>query len=366
MKKKKKQRHVSPSLTGFLILLAVCAALYLGMDSTLPGFLGLILFVYLGICALLCAAAGKKLTCSMQQRETGGGKRQTKVQLEIQNHSILPVIMGTVLVRAENVLTGSKEAAEIPFSLMPKGIKRVSFAVGDQYCGCIRIQVAGAVVSDPLQIFSGRRNMSSRAECYLLPAVSELEISREELSRYDMESYVYSSERKGDDPSETFGLRSYRPGDSIKTIHWKLSGKMDDLVIRELGLPVENRVMLILDMRRDSETDPSPEQIQRSVELFVSLSYTAAKQGIVHTAGWYQAEKGRFEAVRIGRTEDVFQMLPSLLSSPFHEDGLSAAERFLESELEKKYAGYLYVTVEGAEEDTERLNQYGKVIIYRA
>lgn len=37
----------------------------------------------------------------------------------------------------------------------------------------------------------------------------------------------------GDDPGETYDIREYRSGDSIRQIHWKLSGKLDDIMIRE-------------------------------------------------------------------------------------------------------------------------------------
>ena len=48
-----------------------------------------------------------------------------------------------------------------------------------------------------------------------------------------MESFRYSGSRPGDDPGETFDIREYREGDSIRQIHWKLTGKMDRLIIRE-------------------------------------------------------------------------------------------------------------------------------------
>lgn len=39
--------------------------------------------------------------------------------------------------------------------------------------------------------------------------------------------------RKGTDASEMFDIRSYVPGDDIRSIHWKLSGKTDELIVRQ-------------------------------------------------------------------------------------------------------------------------------------
>lgn len=39
--------------------------------------------------------------------------------------------------------------------------------------------------------------------------------------------------KKGYDATEVFELREYQPGDSIRTIHWKLSEKFDTVLVRE-------------------------------------------------------------------------------------------------------------------------------------
>lgn len=53
--------------------------------------------------------------------------------------------------------------------------------------------------------------------------------------------------RPGTDPSETFSIREYLPGDPIRQIHWKLSQKNDTTMLRELGLPVAEETLLLLD-----------------------------------------------------------------------------------------------------------------------
>ena len=38
--------------------------------------------------------------------------------------------------------------------------------------------------------------------------------------------------------SDFYELREYRQGDSLKNIHWKLSSKYDDLIVKEPSLPI--------------------------------------------------------------------------------------------------------------------------------
>ena len=53
--------------------------------------------------------------------------------------------------------------------------------------------------------------------------------------------------------SEQHEIRTYRPGDALRSVHWKLSAKTDDLLVRE---PVEGRCSVLaitLDRTRDPE-----------------------------------------------------------------------------------------------------------------
>lgn len=49
--------------------------------------------------------------------------------------------------------------------------------------------------------------------------------------------------------SEQHEMREYHPGDNLNQIHWKLSAKTGDLIIREPLEPLHNRVLLTMDLR---------------------------------------------------------------------------------------------------------------------
>ena len=42
----------------------------------------------------------------------------------------------------------------------------------------------------------------------------------------------------GDDPSEIYQVREYRERDSLKDIHWKLSAREEELMVKERGFPL--------------------------------------------------------------------------------------------------------------------------------
>ena len=94
----------------------------------------------------------------------------------------------------------------------------------------------------------------------------EIYDAREEITHsesYNMESFRYSQEHGGEDTGETFQVREYEAGDSMKQIHWKLSARLNDLVVREPGYPVTRSVLVFLETGYEGSF-PDPEYLDQS------------------------------------------------------------------------------------------------------
>ena len=65
--------------------------------------------------------------------------------------------------------------------------------------------------------------------------------------------------------SENHEHRLYRPGDSLNQLHWKLSAKVGDLILREPMEPVQGAVLLTLSLRG------TPQELDRKLGR---LAYT--------------------------------------------------------------------------------------------
>ena len=351
----------------FFCVLAAAAVLYFFSDADFPPFLIILLLLYTFAAVLIVQYTGKDLEYAFSGDVQGEKAETASVKLRVKNRSLLPVFRCSLRISAENILTGEKCAQTESLALPPRAEREISFLLTGRYCGRTDVRLEHVCVQDPLSVFSKKRETGVQTEYYVMPVIREIPFSEESVSHYDMESYRYSSEKKGGDTSETFGLRSYVAGDNMKTIHWKLSGKLDELIVREPGLPVENSLMMILDKRIPAGEDLDPGEADRETELFVSLSHEAVRRGIRHTIGWYHYGRGAFVTFQIENREDIFRALPEILSSPFVRDGMSSADRFIESDADKSCAHFIYVAVSGAdaEKETERLNRYGEVTVYR-
>lgn len=317
-----------------------------------------------GVFALaLTSAGGRNLQFAFSQDGRGKKGEENHIILRVTNPDRVPLLRCEAVVSAENLLTEVKSMSTLSFSVKPGGKEELGFVLREEFCGCVKLKLESVKLTDPFGVFERPLSKEAESEYYILPEMSRLPMAKDELDYYNMESYKYSATRKGEDLSEMFGVKAYVPGDSVKAIHWKLSGKMGDVMIKEPSYPVENSLMILL----DKAAALSPEETDRAVTLYLSLSYTAAKMGLSHSLGWYDYRRSQFECFTVGSTDDIYSASPALLSSPYRADSLKGADRFLAADTEKNYTVYLYVTEsDTAEEDIERLRMYGEVRICRA
>ena len=72
-----------------------------------------------------------------------------------------------------------------------------------------------------------------------------------------MESFRYSGSRPGDDPGETYDIREYQFRETVSgRSTGSLSGKLDDIMIREKSFPVDDTVLILAEAfqtERDSK-----------------------------------------------------------------------------------------------------------------
>jgi hypothetical protein len=91
---------------------------------------------------------------------------------------------------------------------------------------------------------------------------------------------VYSQSRAGGDPSEVFALREYRDGDMQNRIHWKLSSRSDEFIVKEPSEQVNSRVLIIPDLP-SCKTDADADGV---LDVFASISYFLARERLPYSA----------------------------------------------------------------------------------
>lgn len=107
----------------------------------------------------------------------------------------------------------------------------------------------------PLGLMRGVTNQKELESFVVQPALGRLQPSWKELFNVRQVGAKHRRVRALSDEGEFFGLRSYRPGDSKRWIHWRSSARRDELVVKQFQQPESRELIVLLDLMIPSEFD---------------------------------------------------------------------------------------------------------------
>ena len=348
----------------FIIWLVIAGAIYFLYGSKLAAAMFIVAAFYCVFALISVYASGRQLKAVIKGDRSIDKNKKTDISVETHNESPIPVPSCRFNLTCENILTKEKQDIPMTYSFAPKGVSKGGLAITEKYCGRENISIRDAVITDPIGLFSRKQELSGDAALYVMPEIKGVDIPSEYLDSYDMESYSYSQHKKGNDTGEVFGIREYSDGDSPKQIHWKLSAKLDDLMVKIPSFPIENKLIVLLDNSIPDNIELTPAKRSGLVELFFSISSSLIKGNITHSVGWCDHKTGAFIVRRIESEADMWAVVPEALSAGIEQSRLSTAYRFLASSGEEHFTNHFVVTATEAAE-TERLAEYGEVRVFR-
>ena len=171
------------------------------------------------------------------------------VEVELENHSFMPMESIPVEISCENEFTKSRFSAKDTAMAEARKKVRLQFFLEAKYCGRVKVSVEKVKAQDYLRLFSrGSEKKYQSEEVMVLPVIHKIPVQQSFQLEENLEGQLFSKSRTGEDTSEVFDIREYRSGDTSHRIHWKLSAKTDDFMVKEYSLPMERTVLLFLDL----------------------------------------------------------------------------------------------------------------------
>ena len=263
--------------------------------------------------SILFLAAARRVHLRIELPETAVKDTELSVQIQISGGRLISRVRLRLFGRAVNELS----CETLPFSGLTAqpcdGGAALALTLNSPRCGRLRLEVDQLQISDLLGLFCKTLRLNAHAATLILPDTFEIGI---ELTAHDLpfpDSDEFSADRSGSDPSELFGIRDYREGDTLKSIHWKLSEKLERTVVREMSLPVSHAILLLLD--NCPETTISPDAACDTCEALISCSQALADLGVLHQLAWLNHESGEIEYRTIATLDDLYGEQGALLSA---------------------------------------------------
>ena len=234
------------------------------------------------------------------------------VSFSVCNRSKLWKTRVKIIVHVENSFTGEKKWIKKSVMVKAAQTEKMVVCLKSNSCGNIAISLKKYSIYDLFLILSKNKTCKDvqyvgiLPECHLLP----VEVTRR-TREFIAEADEYSDKESGDDSSEIYQIREYRAQDSLRDVHWKLSAKADDLLVKEHGRPKGCVVLIWLDLQMDGK---KPMHVPTAIlEGVASLSMSLLEAECVHMVAWYEKENHRIRKKRVSKEENIYELLNRLL-----------------------------------------------------
>lgn len=317
------------------VAIAICCLL---SDQNIFYYLLLLYALLTIVLAAMAAMGGRKIIIQMENRQSAIQDENFPFVLKIQNNSKIPVFLASCLIRSDNLLTGESECREVFFSIKSKKENTVMLEGRSDFCGKCQIFVGRMVHSDPFGIFSFPRKTKANGCITVLPRFSPIMLPASEgMSVFDLESVQYSAEKSGMDVNEMFGIRPYQSGDALGRIHWKLSGKLDGIMVKVPSFPVDSTVLVLLENLIFPEKGY---QNSAAAEVAASLSWSLLDAGINHMFCYFSHAAGTFEFCCMENQVQLQETLVQLAEDIVQRGALGQADRNTVAFLQEKVDEY--------------------------
>ncbi len=252
------------------------------------------------------------------------------IRLLARNGSVFPCAGVRFSLERRNALgrIGERYTEDIAESVQfPLGSMRtfsIQPSIKMAYCGRVDLKIRRVSVIDMMGLFAlpVPERQAVGGSIYILPELQVRSIQTDEAADLGLDSATYSTIKSGGDPSEIFQLRDYREGDARHSIHWKLSSRMNKLIVREFGLPLNPSLHFLLELREDA----TPAAAEAMLGTMLAFSEHLMARDVTHSISWI-SEEGGLRTIPVTGPEMLASALHELLALP-GQTRWSALERF--------------------------------------
>lgn len=271
-----------------------------------------------------------------------------KCLITFEFHSKMPFIAtGVVQVEIEfkNVLYGRTMTQELQLPSVhtkkPYDIVFTPNVCGEEHIICKQI-----VCYDVFGVCSVRLKPLTEQVVVVMPQTVSLQILEERAPAGQLEGQQFDYTKKGNDRSEVYDMREYQPGDDVRSIHWKLSGKLDTLIVKEAGNSSHYDTLVLYDVGKHNGNQAcAEEEIGGAMDFAVTFSQKLIEINRPHYVSMVAHDRlGFYEVESLsGLLRTVYQNMGVALP----EQAGGALTQFLLEHYETKFSKLIYI-VNGA------------------
>ena len=285
-------------------------------------FLAVASSVLCSLCAVLWTRATLSVRCRMESRSVTRGET-AGLLIQLRHRCPLPVATFTL-----RIVTAEGESFPLSCGVHPMRARELRVKLACNHVGRYPLVLGELRIHDPFGFFSMKAKTSSvkSDELTVLPQVHLTEPLTFSPGDSDEES---PTARAFEDATLPTDLRAYQPGDELKKIHWKLSMRRRELLVRVYEQPAKPDALLLVDCAPPQLRAEATEADMRDIicEAAASVASIALQAGAPVRMPLLAAQP---DEVSVTKTEELPRVQEALARCRF--DGATEFERLLQLE----------------------------------
>lgn len=323
----------------YIILLVGCVAFSMAYRSRLSAVLLAVTAAYPFAALALTALSLLFVGADFSEKHTEHEKnRRFDIGIWVRNRSVLPFVPVELICTLPDADTGVMSRKRIYASLCPFGKSRLVISCMHKYRGCFTCEIERAAVCDPLRLIRLSRRIGKTMTAVFLPRRIFLgEIS----DSAGVENDAVQNNLLRGEKDEFSHVREYVTGDVLQLIHWKLTAKTDELMIKQFDEINEKHALILCDYNFPEGCDQLP-RADIIVETAIAFAMSCAETGMKTQVRFGCAEADVYG--NIDNSADFERFYKAMTVIPPKMDVSAFSDLILASDLNNATALFLITT----------------------
>ena len=272
--------------------------------------------------------------------------KTTLVKLIVANRGVLSVSRLKATVVVKDGFREKKKKYRMTLPKVGRGETELMHGISFAGTGTYEVTLKKLRIYDTTGLLHCTVRLDSTGRVQVMPKLCDVPVRLTLATKnFYGEADVYDDQLPGYDNSEIFQVREYQKGDRLQNVHWKLTAKQDELMVKELSLPKACPVIFLMEYHPKKRTKNHPDVITY-MEAAASISFSVMEAGCPHYVVWYDGTEGDIKRLRVDNEESLFYFIGLLMQMCFEKPKESLLQRYKE-----KYRMEPYVWAVSLDED---------------
>lgn len=307
-----------------LICLALCL-FFIYCDSYVP-LLVIIVFFSLTILSIISVAVNSKKvtveTVASHPVINMGEKSEAQFGIKISNKYFLPISAVLFRVMFDDMQESGGTEKRLSTTVCAYETRTIYAMVSTEHCAYIRCRISDMYICDAFGLTRWKvKKGVFTSHMTVMPIMAQQSVIGDYPSVNTEDSDRYADRKKGIDPAQVFEVREYDEGDDMRKIHWGLSSKYDELMVKEFSQPISENCVIVIETGTAPDTPDNRKAVtDRLMSVFMKLADELIRSEQMFSVYWYSKQGDKNVCFDVVIYDDVFPVVEGYLSMKFSDD----------------------------------------------